>query len=150
MDILQSCLISTITPSGNFSLTSVVSQPIMHSLSSLLMVGSLALQVVFGLPDPSRVKEREAELLKRSVDSFVATESPIALRDMLCNIGSAGACVSGAASGLVIASPDKTNPDCTTPLSCSLCSLGSDGISRFLYVDSGQCLDFQNHCGYLH
>lgn len=31
---------------------------------------------------------------------------------MLCNIGSAGACASGASSGIVVASPDKTNPDC--------------------------------------
>jgi hypothetical protein len=96
------------------------------------------------------VKEREAELLKRSVDSFIATESPIALRDMLCNIGSAGACVPGAASGLVIAGPGKANPDCTTPLKCSLHLLSSDDASRFLYVDSGQRLDFQNNCRYLH
>ena len=47
-----------------------------------------------------------------SVDSFVATESPIARQGVLDNIGSGGAKVSGAASGLVIASPSKTNPDC--------------------------------------
>ncbi|PMD45419.1 carbohydrate-binding module family 20 protein [Hyaloscypha variabilis F] len=83
----------------------------MSPLTSLLVLGSLTIQAVFSLPDPSRVKEREAEILKRSVDSFIATESPIALTDMLCNIGSAGACASGADSGIVVASPDKTNPD---------------------------------------
>jgi len=49
------------------------------SFSSLLVMGSLAIQAVLSLPDPSRVKERHAEILKRSVDSFIATESPIAL-----------------------------------------------------------------------
>lgn len=122
MDLLQSPLISSLIPSSNFTL--VVSHPIMFSLSSLLMVGSLALQAVFGLPDPSRVQEREAELLRRSVDSFITTESPIALRDMLCNIGSTGACVQGAASGLVIAGPGKANPDCN-------CILSSHQFPRF-------------------
>jgi hypothetical protein len=51
----------------------------MYPFSSLLVMGSLAIQAVLSLPDPSRVKEREAEILKRSVDSFIATESPIAL-----------------------------------------------------------------------
>ena len=51
----------------------------MYPLSSLLLAGSLAIQAVLSLPDPSRVKERDAEILKRSVDSFLATESPIAL-----------------------------------------------------------------------
>ncbi|KAH8595915.1 Six-hairpin glycosidase-like protein [Bisporella sp. PMI_857] len=83
----------------------------MYSFSSLLVLGCLAFQSVVGLPEPSRVQERNAEILKRSVDSFIATESPIALRNLLCNIGSSGACVSGAASGLVIAGPGKANPD---------------------------------------
>jgi len=84
----------------------------MHSLFPLLSLGSFAIQTIFALPDPSRVRQREAEILKRSVDSFIAAESPIALTDLLCNIGSAGSCASGADSGIVIASPDKTNPDC--------------------------------------
>jgi glucoamylase len=112
MDLVSSALFSSLIPSGSLNLTSLVAQPIMHSFTSLLLVGGLAIQAVLSWPDPSRVKEREAELLKRSVDSFIATESPIALTDLLCNIGSAGACASGASSGIVIASPDKTNPDC--------------------------------------
>ena len=94
----------------------------MYALSSLLALGSLALQAVFALPEPTRVKAREAELMERSVASFLATESPIALADMLCNIGSAGTCVPGADSGIVVASPDSTNPDCTKTLSSHLCS----------------------------
>ncbi|TVY31104.1 Glucoamylase [Lachnellula hyalina] len=97
----------------NFNLTSLalVTQPIMYSLSPLVLAGTLVLQTVFGLPDPSRVKERDAEILKRSVDSFIATESPIALSELLCNIGADGACAPGAKSGIVIASPSQDNPD---------------------------------------
>lgn len=97
---------------ANYNLTAVVPQSIMFSLPSLLVASSLAIQAVLGYPDPSQLREREAELLKRSVDSFIATEGPIALRNVLCNIGSSGACVSGASSGLVIAGPGKANPDC--------------------------------------
>lgn len=77
-----------------------------------MLLASLALHTVLGLPGPSRVQESQASILKRTVDSFIATEKPIALRNLLCNIGSSGACVSGAASGLVIAGPGRANPDC--------------------------------------
>ncbi|PQE09209.1 glycosyl hydrolase family 15 protein [Rutstroemia sp. NJR-2017a BBW] len=84
----------------------------MHKFAPIVLVGTLAIQSIFAFPDPSRVKQqRDAEIVKRSVDSFIATESPIALSRILCNIGSAGACAQGAASGIVIASPDKVNPD---------------------------------------
>ena len=52
-----------------------------------------------------------------SLDSFTATELPIALQGILNNIGPAGALVPGAAPGLVIASPTQNNPDCTYYLS---------------------------------
>ena len=48
-----------------------------------------------------------------SLDSFTATELPIALQGILNNIGPAGVLVPGAAPGLVIASPTQNNPDCT-------------------------------------
>jgi glucoamylase len=105
-------LSSSFSALSNFNLTSFAAEPIMYSLTTLLLASSIALQAVFSLPDPSRVKEREAEILKRSVDSFIATESPIALADLLCNIGADGACASGSKAGIVIASPDKVNPDC--------------------------------------
>jgi glucoamylase len=107
LTLFHSPFLSLLTASSIFNVTTV-SQPIMYSVSSILLVGSLAFQAVFS--HPSRVVRDE--IVKRSVDSFIAMESPIALRNLLCNIGSAGACVSGAASGLVIASPDRTNPNC--------------------------------------
>lgn len=109
--------ISSLNPFSSLNLTAVA-HPIMYSLTSFLLAGSLALQTAFSFPNPYQLKEREAEILKRDVDSFVATESPIALAGILCNIGSDGACVSGAKSGLVIAGPGKSNPDCMSSALC--------------------------------
>lgn len=53
-----------------------------------------------------------------SLDDFISSESHIALQGVLNNIGyngasgPAGAKVSVAAPGLVVASPSKANPDC--------------------------------------
>jgi len=88
-----------------------LAEPVMHAFSSLLLLGTFVFQSVLGRPDGTRVR-REGEILKRSVDSFVATESPIALTKLLCNIGASGCAASGAASGVVVASPSKSNPDC--------------------------------------
>jgi hypothetical protein len=107
LTLFRSSFLSSLNTSSFFNVTAV-SQPVMYSVSSILFVCSLAFQAVFS--HPSRVVRDE--IVKRSVDTFIATESPIALRDLLCNIGSAGACVSGTASGLVIASPDRTSPNC--------------------------------------
>ncbi|KUI67829.1 Glucoamylase [Cytospora mali] len=84
--------------------------PIMHSLTSLLLLGTHAFQAVLGRPDASRTRYQR-DVLKRSVDSFVATESPIAISRILCNIGSDGCYANGVASGAVLASPSKVNPD---------------------------------------
>ncbi|KAL6890076.1 glycoside hydrolase family 15 protein [Trichoderma evansii] len=76
-----------------------------------LVVGCYALQVVKAVPRRSSESRHAADIVKRSASSFLATEVPIALADMLCNIGSAGSCAAGADSGIVIASPSQTNPD---------------------------------------
>ena len=47
-----------------------------------------------------------------SLDSFIAAESPIALQGVLNNIGSGGSKAPGTSSGIVIASPSTTNPNC--------------------------------------
>ncbi|KAK8086912.1 Glucoamylase [Apiospora phragmitis] len=79
----------------------------MHPFSSLLLLGTLALQAVLGRPN-SLLSERE--IIKRDVDSFFATEVPYALSQVKCNIAS-GCNAGGVASGLVIASPSKSDPD---------------------------------------
>lgn len=83
----------------------------MPGLSSLLLLGSCAFQAALGRPEASRSK-REAQILKRSVDSFIQNETPIAWQNLLCNIGPNGCRAQGAAAGVVVASPSKANPDC--------------------------------------
>ncbi|KAL9600100.1 MAG: hypothetical protein Q9179_003331 [Wetmoreana sp. 5 TL-2023] len=46
-----------------------------------------------------------------SLDTFIASESPVALQGVLNNIGSTGAKAVGVDPGLVVASPSKTDPD---------------------------------------
>jgi glucoamylase len=46
-----------------------------------------------------------------SLTSWLASESPIALQGVLNNIGSSGPKAQGARSGIVVASPSKSNPD---------------------------------------
>lgn len=43
--------------------------------------------------------------------SYIASQSPISKAGILANIGPSGSKSSGAASGVVIASPSTTNPD---------------------------------------
>jgi hypothetical protein len=106
MEFFQVSLASLI-PIDFSNLTSV-SIPVMHSFLSLL-VSTFAAQAALALPGPTRTKR---EIAKRALDDWITTESPYALTEILCNIGSDGCAVSGAASGLVIASPDRVNPDC--------------------------------------
>jgi glucoamylase len=107
MHLPPSVVLPALDP-GNIAKITALPQTIMHSLSSLLMLGGLAVQTVFGVP----AQGMRDVVAASSVDSFIATESPIALRNLLCNIGSSGACVAGAASGFVVASPDKVSPPC--------------------------------------
>ena len=46
------------------------------------------------------------------LESFIASETPKSLKGILDNIGPNGIQVEGAASGLVIASPSRVDPDC--------------------------------------
>lgn len=53
--------------------------------------------------------------LKRAstnLDDFISLEKPIALEGILANIGPDGARVPGAESGIVVASPSKSDPNC--------------------------------------
>ena len=108
----------------------------MYSLTSLLLAGGLAFQTVFALPGSNYINQRDADILKRSVDSFIATESPIALSRILCNIGSDGACVQGAKSGIVIAAPGKVSPDCKYSFGTLRHGLHTDFYQRLLHMDT--------------
>ncbi|KAI1132570.1 family 15 glycosyl hydrolase [Nemania abortiva] len=82
--------------------------PIMHGFSSLLLLGSIAVQSVFGLPNTLK---RDGLLASRAVSDWLVTEEQYAIQQLLCNIGSTGCHSSGVASGIVIASPSTSNPD---------------------------------------
>lgn len=78
--------------------------------SSILSFGGLAIQSVSGLP---------GTLEKRvNVDQWIQQELPIARAQLLCNIGPNGCNSAGVASGLVIASPSKSDPDCMSQKTC--------------------------------
>jgi glucoamylase len=47
-----------------------------------------------------------------SLDAWLSTEASISRQAILNNIGADGQWVPGAASGVVIASPSKSDPDC--------------------------------------
>lgn len=106
MDVLQSSSQGLLTSNS----TSLI-EPIMQGLTSLFLLGTFAFQTILGFPGSSRVR-REGVILKRAVDSFIATEEPIALDKLLSNIGSTGSNAQGASAGIVIASPSKSDPDC--------------------------------------
>ena len=82
---------------------------LLDQLPRLMVVATLCLPSCLSLPaDSFRVEERATG----SLASFIATESPIALQGVLNNVGSAGSAAQGAKSGIVVASPSTTNPNC--------------------------------------
>lgn len=88
-----------------------------HNQSPLLSLGSnimknlLTTLAVAGLwLDSSSASQ--SRLRGRDVNEFVTKQSGISLKGVLANIGSDGSRVSGAASGVVVASPSKQDPDC--------------------------------------
>ncbi|KAL2195879.1 Six-hairpin glycosidase-like protein [Corynascus similis CBS 632.67] len=83
----------------------------MHALSSLVVLGTCAVQTALGRPGAIPRSQRGGAITKRAVDSYIETETPIAWEKLLCNIGPDGCAVSGAAAGAVIASPSKSDPD---------------------------------------
>lgn len=48
-----------------------------------------------------------------SLDTWLASETAVALQGIQDNIGSSGAYAESASSGVVIASPSTNDPDCT-------------------------------------
>lgn len=80
------------------------------SRSWVLATLTLAVQTVLGAPP--KVDPRAGTTSGGSVDTWLATESTVALERILSNIGSTGQYAASAKSGVVIASPSTDNPDC--------------------------------------
>ncbi|KAK3997170.1 family 15 putative glycoside hydrolase [Cladorrhinum sp. PSN332] len=108
VDYFQS-LIPAAAPAPAFNSSGLILFPVMHAFTSLALLGACAVHSVLGLPNSN--SKREAEITKRNVDSWINTETPIAWQKLLCNIGPNGCAAQGVASGTVVASPSKSNPD---------------------------------------
>lgn len=102
-------LIPAAAPAQAFNSSGLIFPAAMHALSSIALLGACAVHSVLGLPNNNA--KREAEITKRAVDSWVNTEIPIAWQKLLCNIGPNGCAAQGVGSGVVVASPSKSNPD---------------------------------------
>ena len=79
----------------------------MLSIPKILTIGAGLLSSCWADPTPSLPNAKRA-----AIEYFIAIESPVALQGVLNNIGANGAKVPGAASGVVVASPSESNPDC--------------------------------------
>ncbi|KAK7526243.1 glucoamylase precursor [Phyllosticta citriasiana] len=69
------------------------------------LVGSILPDATHGLPSTTNIRRQD------TLEAWIASESAVAYTNILQNIGSDGTDVAGAASGIVIASPSKSNPD---------------------------------------
>jgi glucoamylase len=76
-----------------------------------------------------------AEIGKRDLNSFVASERAISLQGALDNIGPDGSKVPGAGAGFVVASPSKANPNCMYDLISRVKTCCTDP-HRFLHMES--------------
>ena len=83
--------------------------PALRTVGKLALAVSLWLQSCSGLPaNGVRLDNRAPGFL----ESFIASESPIALQGVLDNIGDTGSKAPGARPGITIASPSTSNPNC--------------------------------------
>jgi glucoamylase len=74
--------------------------------------------------------------LQTSIDAFVDSQTDVAIRGVLANIGNDGLNAQGAAAGVVIASPSRSDPDCKPPYGY-IKSSSKVMFNRLLHVDSG-------------
>lgn len=77
------------------------------NLCSLFIIPFLV-SSAFSIPSLGGSELRATDTLS----SWLAFESSYALQGIIDNIGDGGSKVSGAESGILIASPSKSNPDC--------------------------------------
>ena len=70
-------------------------------------IRALPASLLFAGVNSSPLEHRQA-----SLDSFITSQNDVSIKGVLANIGSDGSKASGAAAGIVVASPSKSNPDC--------------------------------------
>jgi glucoamylase len=56
--------------------------------------------------------QRDGVQRQTSLDQFIKDQADISIKGVLANIGTDGSNAQGAATGIVIASPSRSDPDC--------------------------------------
>lgn len=82
----------------------------MRTLISFLVSAGLAALLLFS---PADAVPTDSLRKRVTLDDWIASESPIALQGVLDNLGRDGSKASGAAAGILVASPSTSNPNCT-------------------------------------
>ena len=80
-------------------------------LNSLLRAVPATLLLFGAQATPLEHQKRQA-----SIDAFVKTQSDISIKGVLANIGTEGSKARDVPAGIVIASPSRSDPDCTYTL----------------------------------
>lgn len=76
----------------------------------IALIGCLFQHGVSGCQNTQTLSHDARQLL--NLDQWLTAQEPIAVQGVLDNIGSQGSKVEGAADGVVVASPSKSEPDC--------------------------------------
>lgn len=79
-------------------------------LTSILRALPAALLLVGAQASP--VAQADGERHSSPFDSFVKSQAEISIKGVLANIGTDGSKAQGAAAGIVVASPSRSDPDC--------------------------------------
>jgi glucoamylase len=55
----------------------------------------------------------DLESRQTTIDAFISTQAGVSINGVLANIGGGGNKAPGVPAGIVVASPSRSNPDCT-------------------------------------
>lgn len=76
------------------------------------MLRALPAVLLLACVEASPIAQAQGERQLSTVDSFVKSQAEISIKGVLANIGTDGSKAQGAAAGIVVASPSRSDPDC--------------------------------------
>lgn len=76
------------------------------------MLRALPAALLLACVEASPIAQAQGERQLSTVDSFVKSQAEISIKGVLANIGTDGSKAQGAAAGIVVASPSRSDPDC--------------------------------------
>lgn len=86
------------------NITDALVHPFKSCFSVALLLGSVAVQSIIG--------QQPLSSARQGLDAFIDAQASISYNGLLCNIGPDGCHARGAAPGVVVASPNRQDPDC--------------------------------------